>query len=138
VSARSTVHAGGFSCLQENGSAQPRRLLPPVYARIEKKRNRESGDTAVKSGAPFDPGECLHLEQVGLEDGGVGIMCPCSGCSASRDGEKAKSPAINWQGIGTKWNTIVFRKACRSLNLLVELVGIEPTTSSLRTMRSPS
>jgi hypothetical protein len=30
------------------------------------------------------------------------------------------------------------RKVCKSLKDLVELVGIEPTTSSLRTMRSPS
>jgi hypothetical protein len=30
------------------------------------------------------------------------------------------------------------REACKSLKDLVELVGIEPTTSSLRTMRSPS
>ena len=38
----------------------------------------------------------------------------------------------------TKCDKIGRRRVCKSLNDLVELVGLEPTASSLRTTRSPN
>ena len=59
------------------------------------------------------------------------------GRSATRDSEKAGVRRSNRTG---NWEQSEGNVLWNSLEIwwLVELVGIEPTTSSLRTMRSPS
>ncbi len=57
----------------------------------------------------------------------------------NRDRQKRQSKRCSDQApIGTFWNITSDPTVCNLLDFLVELVGIEPTTSSLRTMRSPS